>query len=260
MSVPISPNLYERASATLLADWEVCAGASPGAALRREPGVASGVFPHPAERAVLNNAVFERGLPRAEREQAIEAMEAAYAEAGIEHFAAWVHESDAPLRADMEARGYQLNEANRMMGMSLDEIRLPRPEVPDLSSAWQGHLDYLAAEEDGVPEGFLAGLAPDVYHVANAGKLATAISFDFDGDCAIFNVGTVPHARRRGLGTALTALLVHDAADRGCSTASLQSTAIAERVYAAVGFRDLGLILEYVPGTANGPSASRRNA
>jgi hypothetical protein len=46
----------------------------------------------------------------------------------------------------------------------------------------------------------------------------------------------------------LTARLVHDAAARGCSTASLQSTEIAERIYAAVGFRDLGRILEYAPG------------
>ena len=45
----------------------------------------------------------------------------------------------------------------------------------------------------------------------------------------------------------LTARLVHDAAERGCSTASLQSTEAAERIYAAVGFRDLGRFLEYVP-------------
>jgi predicted GNAT family acetyltransferase len=32
--------------------------------------------------------------------------------------------------------------------------------------------------------------------------------------------------------------------------ASLQSTPMAERVYAAVGFRDLGRFLEYVPGFA----------
>jgi len=30
-------------------------------------------------------------------------------------------------------------------------------------------------------------------------------------------------------------------------TASLQSTPMAERVYAAIGFRDLGRFLEYVP-------------
>jgi hypothetical protein len=34
---------------------------------------------------------------------------------------------------------------------------------------------------------------------------------------------------------------------RGCRTASVQSNKIAECVYVAVGFRDLGQILEYVP-------------
>ena len=78
--------------------------------------------------------------------------------------------------------------------------------------------------------------------------MIAAVAFDFDGDCGVYNVGTRPKVRRRGLGTAVSALLVHEAAERGCITASLQSTAAAERVYAAVGFRDLGLILEYVPG------------
>ena len=79
--------------------------------------------------------------------------------------------------------------------------------------------------------------------------VATAMAFDLGDDCGIYNVGTLEHARRRGLGTALTALLAHDAAARGCRTASLQSTESAERVYTAVGFRDLGRILEYVPST-----------
>jgi hypothetical protein len=34
---------------------------------------------------------------------------------------------------------------------------------------------------------------------------------------------------------------------RGCQTASLQATPMAERVYSAVGFRNLGRFLEYVP-------------
>jgi predicted GNAT family acetyltransferase len=73
------------------------------------------------------------------------------------------------------------------------------------------------------------------------------MAFDYNGDCGIYNVGTLAHARRRGLGTARTALHVHDALARGCQTASLQSTEMAGGVYAAVGFRDLGRILEYVP-------------
>ena len=73
------------------------------------------------------------------------------------------------------------------------------------------------------------------------------MAFDHHGDCGIYNVTTLPHARRRGLGTALTALHLHEARGRGCLTASLQSTEVAEGVYAAVGFRDLGQIFELVP-------------
>ena len=82
--------------------------------------------------------------------------------------------------------------------------------------------------------------------------VATGLAFDHDGDCGVFNVSTLEAARRRGLGTALTARHVHDAVERGCSTASLQSTPMAERVYAAVGFRDLGRILEYAPAALVG--------
>jgi hypothetical protein len=40
---------------------------------------------------------------------------------------------------------------------------------------------------------------------------------------------------------------VNDGLTRGFQTATLQSTEMAGRTYAALGFRDLGRILEYVP-------------
>ena len=75
---------------------------------------------------------------------------------------------------------------------------------------------------------------------------AAGMAYDHDGDCGIYNVGTHPHARRRGLGTALTGLHLYQARERGCATASLQSTEIAERLYAGLGFRDLGRFIEFV--------------
>jgi ribosomal protein S18 acetylase RimI-like enzyme len=175
-------------------------------------------------------------------------MEAAYAAAGVTRFAAWVHESDEPLRAELERRGYTLDEVTRAMGMALDEISVPRPELDLAPLDWPEYLRIV-----GVPPDFLSGLDRSAFHILVARldgvSVATALSFDLDGDCGIYNVGTLKHARRRGLGTALTALLLHDARARGCQTASLQSTEIAEGVYAAVGFRDLGRILEYVPAT-----------
>jgi ribosomal protein S18 acetylase RimI-like enzyme len=132
------------------------------------------------------------------------------------------------------------------MGMSLDPVSVALPEVELGPPDWAEHLRII-----GVPAGLLSGADPSAFHilvVRLAGEnVATAMAFDHDGDCGVFNMSTLEAARRRGLGTALTARHMHDAIERGCSTASLQSTAMAERVYAAVGFRDLGRILEYVP-------------
>jgi predicted GNAT family acetyltransferase len=48
----------------------------------------------------------------------------------------------------------------------------------------------------------------------------------------------------------LTAHLLYEARDRGCTTSTLQSTPMAERIYARLGFRDLGRYLELTPGWA----------
>jgi ribosomal protein S18 acetylase RimI-like enzyme len=197
-------DLYHRGAETLLASWAEYARAAAGGALHRHPGVAAAVFPSEPERGVYNNALLERGLAGGERRDAIEAMEAAYAAVGVTRFAAWVHESDPAMGADLQRRGYTHEETTRAMGMVVARL--------------DGQL------------------------------VATALAFDHRRDRGIYNVATLEPARRRGLATALTAYLLHDARARGCETASLQSTAAAEGVYAAVGFRDLGRILEFAPG------------
>jgi predicted GNAT family acetyltransferase len=83
------------------------------------------------------------------------------------------------------------------------------------------------------------------------------LAYDKGGDCGIYNVSTKEHARRRGLGTALTLAQAYDALDRGCVTASLQSTPMAERMYAAIGFRNLGRFLEYARSSVSAAAARR---
>ena len=201
---------------------------------------------HEPERAVYNNALLQRDLGAGDRSGALDAMETVYATAGVAHFAAWVHESDEPMRAELERRGYTLDTTTRAMGMELDDIALPRPRI-DLGPAdWPEYLRM-----DGLPPDFLRAADHAAFHLLAArvdGEMvAAALAYEFGDDCGIYNVGTVEKARRRGLGTALTTAQVYAARARGCRTASLQSTPMAERVYAAVGFRDLGRILEYVP-------------
>jgi ribosomal protein S18 acetylase RimI-like enzyme len=240
--------LYRRGVATLLASWAEYARGARGAAVRRLGGVAAGVFPHRPERAVYNNAILERDLGQGERAAAVTAMEAVYAAAGVDGFAAWAHESDAALQAELTGRGYTLRETTRAMGMVLGGVRAPAVELEALD--WPAYLRHLWTE-DGLA-GLLAGVDAAAFHAVAAREdgeiVAAGIAYDHDGDCVVGNVGTVEHARGRGLATAITARLVADAQARGCSTASLQATEMAERVYAAVGFRDLGRFLEFQPG------------
>jgi GNAT superfamily N-acetyltransferase len=238
-------DLYRRGCDTLVASWAEYARGAVGASVQRFPGVGVAVFPNEPERTVYNNALMERGLEPAERRAAHEAMEAAYAEAGVTRFAVWVHESDAAMRVDLERRGYRLDTSTHAMGLALEDLRLPRPAIELGPADWLEHLRLV-----GIPPDFLSAADPAAYHLLVARlegeNVATALAFDHQGDCGIYNVGTLEHARRRGLGTALTALHAHDALARGCLTASLQSTDMAERVYAAVGFHDLGRFLELV--------------
>ena len=239
-----------RGAATLLASWEQYARGSAGAALQRLDGVAAAVFPNDPERGVYNNALLDRDLGPAERVAAVDAMAAAYRAAGVDRYAAWVHESDDGMRAELSGRGYTVEESTRAMGMSLDAIahRAPRGRA---RAARTGPSTWSTSKPWACPPACSAApiraRSTRSWRGARAESLATAIAFDHDGDCGIYNMSTVEAARRRGLGTALTARHVHDAADRGCATASLQSTPMAERVYAAVGFRDLGRFLEYMP-------------
>jgi GNAT superfamily N-acetyltransferase len=238
--------LYLRGTETLIASWEADARGADGASVQRSPGVAAAVFPNGPERVFYNNTLLERHLPAAGRADALDAMEAAYAEAGVARFAAWAHESDEALRLDLERRGYALEESTRAMGLVLDDFRLPPPAIDLGPPDWFECLRII-----GVPADFLSRADRTAFHILVARmrgeNAATAMAFDHNDDCGIYNVTTLEPVRRRGLGAALTAAQLHAARVRGCRTASLQSTPMAERMYAAVGFRDLGRILEYVP-------------
>jgi hypothetical protein len=191
--------LYRRGCDTLLASWAAYAEGAVGASLERLPGVTAAVFPAGFERTVYNNALLERGLDRGGRATALDATQAAYATAGISHFAAWVHESDQAMRAELEQSGYVLDTTTRAMGMNLDDIAVPRPEIALGPATW---AEYLALE--GLPPDFLRGADHAAFHVLAAridGELvAAALAYDFGDDSGIFNVGTVERARRRGLG------------------------------------------------------------
>src|SRR3954454_24194390 len=144
--------LYRRGADTLLASWEGYARAAQGAALRRLPGVTAAVFPSGAASGVYNNALLGGGLGEPERARAIDAMEGAYAAAGVRRFAAWVHEGDPAVRTELERRGYVLDETTRVMGMALEDLRVGRPRLDAVRWDWTAYVEVFE-----LPAGLLSG-------------------------------------------------------------------------------------------------------
>ena len=112
-AVSTDDELWHRMAAGLIAASRHFAAAATGAFVVDEPGVSIDVFPNPPDRAIYNNALFDRGLDAAARRAAVAALEAAYADAGVDGYAAWTHETDQPLVDDLLARNYRLSESTR---------------------------------------------------------------------------------------------------------------------------------------------------
>ena len=237
-------DLYLRGVETSVACWTEYARTTAGAAVHHLPGVDVGVFPEGPEREVFNNAVLAHGLARADRARALDAMVEAYADAGVSAYAAWVHESDTAMRADLGDRGFVVQETTWAMGRTLDDVPDEPPDVDLAPDDWHEYLRVLE-----LPPGLLTTADPTAFHVSLARldgeTVAAAMAFDHHDDCGVYNVGTLPRARRRGLAGALTLVQLREARSRGRRTATLQSTEMGRRVYAGAGFRDLGRILEH---------------
>jgi ribosomal protein S18 acetylase RimI-like enzyme len=197
----------------------------------------------------------------------------------------WVHETTPSLAAAAGNSGllvveYPLlafdGEAGRETtlpdGVS---IRLVGPDDPDFARAHAVAEVGFGAEGTQVgPEGAAqrderaAAAKPNVMDFmrdrARRGVSITYAAFDDTGPIAvgthqpveavteIVGVATLPVARRRGIGAALTAALVLDALERGASTIFLSAGSDdVARVYERAGFRRIG-----TAGSAEAPSAT----
>lgn len=82
--------------------------------------------------------------------------------------------------------------------------------------------------------------------------VATSAAMLADAVAGIYDVATLPAARRRGIARAMTLAALRDARTNGCAIAILHASDMAAGVYRAMGFREYCRIGQYLwsPGEA----------
>ena len=226
--------------------WPEFAAATRGGAALELPGVRAGVTPTMPDRSVLNSVVYDDA---ASLEPALPELAAAYDEAGVRAWTVWVYEADTRAIEVLEAAGHTFD--GEPMGQELDLAGFEGPPGPELDLVEEpspADFDPIVTAAYGW-EGFgqMHDEFPPPFHAYAArgddGRPAACLGiWDVDGDAHVQAVGTIPEARGRGLASRLLARALVDARERGCTTSSLQATAMGHPVYTRLGYRDLGRV------------------
>lgn len=239
--------LRDREQGSIEAFYRDAGHNAPGGSAIEAHGVTAAIVPGMPERSVFNAAVYRdvSGL-----RSALPAIAQAYADAGVRAWAVWVRETDEEAAALLVDAGHELDSRPRSMGVELNEIDAGAPDELD----WDTTTDHQAladigkrgfglpdASEDLVP--LVAGWGEvGTYYVArHEGELAACVlAVACARDCGIFMVATLPEARGRGLSTGLMRQALYSAREQGCTTTTLQASAMGAPVYLRLGYRDLG--------------------
>ena len=159
-------------------------------------------------------------------------------------------EDDEGAAAACEARGLQSGGGTPVMFG--DAASMAGQEACDVRAVDEALLsDYRVKMASGfeIPEAALAAIiTPAALHedsfvallgfvgdepVASAAVVVT-------GDCAgVYNIGTPPAQRKKGYGEALTRAAIAEGVRRGCTTTTLQASAMGFSIYERMGYRTL---------------------
>ncbi len=173
-----------------------------------------------------------------------------YEAAGSKAWTVWVPPTDTATPSALEAAGHVLDSTPMLMGASISEIDLDQQLELDLHAAptWRMVATCNDLAHGVIEDWSMAALVERIddppthcYAATLHGKVACALlAREHDRDCYFWFVATIPEARGVGLASELVRVALRAARQRGCVTTTLESTAMAESMYANLGFRALG--------------------
>ena len=225
--------------------------------VHQEPGML--MFVSGLDRSHWQNAVIRTELTAAEADARIAATVARFRSRGLPF--TWVAgpaQQPTDLAARLEAHGLTLYSDEPGMAADLaalpDSLPLPQGLTIERVRDDAGALRLLVVNR------IANDLDPDISGVAiervtpgsyaddeplqlylgylDGEAVACVQLFLSSGVAGIYNVGTVPSARRRGIGAAITTAAMRAARDRGYRVAVLGASEMGEPVYRRIGFAE----------------------
>lgn len=168
---------------------------------------------------------------------------------------AWAVTPPGDISGELERRGFSVES---LPGMTVDLASLPELSAPpgiDVQAVDDDpSLLEVATEISFTTSGFPPGMSEPIMHALERmpdrrrfatflasvdGEPAAASALLVSGHVAgLFNVGTLPAFRRRGLGTIVSLAALRAGAAAGCTLGALQSSAEAVGVYSSLGFEE----------------------
>lgn len=230
--------LKARGWATVAEEQRLFGTHVPGARLIEGEGYVASIVPSALDSPLLNTVV---PLEPTAAVRAVREMSGLF---GSARWGVWAQRGteSALRRAGMRCE----LAAWRLMAAPLEELAAGAGEgepTDDLSLVGAVN-DAAYGLGDGRLERHFAALPPERvrgYRLDRDGSPAAVLAVVIHrGDAGFLFVATVPEARRQGLAAALMRRALGDVSGQGAETASLLATSMGRRLYAGLGFRDLG--------------------
>jgi GNAT superfamily N-acetyltransferase len=178
----------------------------------------------------------------------------------------WTGPSTTPsdLGQRLERRGFLLEPARGMAGDTHAIMSRPARAVIDVEPVYDSTRlavwSSVLCRAFGAPQTFgdaftdlasTIGLGPaspfrHFLGSVNGEPVATCSLFFGAGVAGVYDVGTLPEQRRRGVGAAITRAAVAEAAASGYRVAILHSSDLGRTMYRGIGFEDVCAIGQYV--------------
>ncbi|MGH2968087.1 MAG: GNAT family N-acetyltransferase [Solirubrobacteraceae bacterium] len=215
-------------------------GQAAGGAIVEDHGVVASFVPAAPDSPTLNAAIaLAAGLDPA----VLDALGRRYDDIGIRRWGVWTDGTRRAVVRTLHSAAMRLTASSPGMGAEIADLRLNgRGPAGPADLATVGRVNDLAyGNPDSRLERTLAPLPTGLLHAYRAdvdGRPASvALALYHGEDCGVSFVATAPHARRQGLATGVMHRVALDAGAAGCTTTTLQATALGEKLYKALGYR-----------------------